>query len=221
MKGYRQSHPQTQGLVLLHGLFRTKRSMRRMEVEGVRRGYEVLNVGYPSRKFCVEDLSQRVLVQIQEWQEKHQIKHLCFITHSMGGILLRQMATVVSKSTSCRAVLLGPPNQGSELADFLGNLAWYRWLNGPAGMELGTSSVLLMETEAAQCIDIGVIAGTRSSDPLGGALLPVPNDGRVTVERTKLLGMKDHLVLPVTHTFMMNDSRVIQASFKFLKEMHF
>lgn len=209
------------GLVLLHGLFRSPRSMARMAKRGEEEGYEVFNVGYPSRQECIEELTGIVRKQIERWQEIEGVTSLNFVTHSLGGIILRHLAPTIMKGQKGRAVMLGAPNQGSELADYLMDIHWFRWLNGPAGTQLGTQSKAISENLAVQVLDIGIIAGTRSSDPLGSALLPKPNDGRVTVERTRLEGMKDHLVLPVTHTFMMNDPTVIDATFRFLEQGKF
>ena len=118
--------------------------------------------------------------------------------------------------------MLGPPSGGSELADRLGGLAPYRWTFGPAGAQLATrrDPALLALLGPASC-PVGVIAGTRAFDPLGWLLLPRPNDGRVAVARTRLPGMTDHLVLPVTHTLMMRSLVVIAQTLHFLGQGRF
>lgn len=118
--------------------------------------------------------------------------------------------------------MLGTPNHGSEVADFLGNLAVFKRIYGPAGQQLLTSTLTDVQAQVPEVdFELGIIAGTRTIDPLGSYVIGKPSDGRVSVESTKLVGMSAHLILPVTHTFMPRNRRVIREVHKFLKTGQF
>jgi hypothetical protein len=187
-------------------------------------GYVVLNLGYPSRSATIPSLAARVAEQIHDW---HPAERLDFVTHSLGGILLR--AAVASGALPSarirRAVMLGPPNAGSELADRLpavplfGRL--YARMTGPAGSQLGTAATGFLAQLPAVSFETGVIAGTRSWNPFFSALLAAPNDGKVRVERTRVTGMRDFLEVPCWHPLLMRPAIVHEQVIHFLNTGHF
>ena len=134
----------------------------------------------------------------------------------MGGILLRQLVADRHIVNPSRVVMLAPPNAGSELVDRFGEVRLFRWFNGPAGGELGTSASATPLRLGPAAFELGVIAGTRSINPVLSALIPGEDDGKVAVTRARLNGMSDFVKLPCTHTLMMHDRSVQDQTLRFL-----
>lgn len=204
-------------VVLLHGLNRTERAMRPLQRALEQEGYHVVNNGYPSRDKPIEALMPYLDKAIDDC---HGSSPVHFVTHSMGGVLVRVYFADHSLADLGRVVMLGPPNHGSEIVDLFGGYKWFEILNGPAGIQLGTSENFFVKLGAVD-YDVGVVAGDRSINLLLSQMLPKPNDGKVSVESTYVDGMSDHITLPVTHTFMMRDVQVIEQIIAFLKSSKF
>ena len=183
------------------------------------RGYLTVNVNYPSTKYSIDKLAQNTISKALKQCPKHTKIH--FVTHSMGGILVRQYLRENCIKNIGRVVMLGPPNKGSQVVDKMSNVLGFKLMNGPAGMQLGTNLTSVPNTLGAADFELGIIAGTQSISPLLSLMLPKPNDGKVAVENTKLEGMTDCIELPVTHTFMMNNKSVIAQTLHFLENGRF
>ena len=211
-------------VVLLHGLGRSARSMRAVERALVQRGRRVLNIDYPSRTADIDTLAADVARQTREWANGEPTD---FVTHSLGGILLRVAVQrgYLSLDRIGRVVMLGPPNAGSELADILPRVLGFGWLyrrfTGPAGLELGTGENGVPRRLPPVSFDVGVIAGSRSYNPLFSAILGDASDGKVRVENARVEGMRDFLVVPHWHPLLMIAPSVVAQVVHYLESGSF
>lgn len=180
-----------------------------------REGYAVLNLNYPSTTLPIEEIVEVIHPEIAAFAGNDPVH---FVGYSMGGLVIRAYLKRHRPPQLGRVVMLGTPNHGSEVADFLKNWALYRHNYGPAGQQIGTDLAVPEGLFGAVDYPLGIIAGTRSFDPLCYYLLPRPHDGKVTVESTKLEGMSAHITLPVSHTWMPYDRKVQHLAATFLKQ---
>lgn len=206
-------------VILLHGLVRTDRSMLKMEEALVEEGYHVINRSYPSRDHPIKTLATLAITPALESCSAHGPVN--FVTHSLGGILVRQYLSTHNIRALKRVVMLGPPNQGSEAVDQLGDLPGFHYVFGEAGLQLGTGPLSTPNRLGSAHFDVGIIAGTRSINGPLSMLIPGADDGAVALARTHLTGMNDHMAMPVTHSFMMQNKAVIAQVIFYLEHGHF
>ena len=206
-------------VVLLHGLARSSKAMNKMEKALRQDGYTVINHDYPSTSATIEDLAKQVF-KIVEPQIKNA-KTVHFVTHSMGGIILRHHLQDHHLPNLGRVVMLAPPSQGSEVTDKLGSAFLYQWINGPAGNQLGTGTnshpLRLKEPD----FELGIIAGDRSINPILSMLIPGPDDGKVSLARVKPTTYTDYYQLHATHPCMAWNNKVITQTKHFLEHSQF
>jgi triacylglycerol lipase len=209
-------------VILLHGMARSSASMETMAEALDAAGFTAINIDYPSREYPIEELAPMAIGEgLLLCEAAGATEQVHFVAHSLGGILVRKYLKDNEIGTLGRVVMLGPPNQGSKAVDELGDLPGVDWLNGPAGRQLGKGPESVPLQLGAANFELGIIAGNRTIDPITSAVLDDPDDGKVSVEDTKLEGMDDFIVVEHSHAFMMRLERPIELTIQFLNTGRF
>jgi pimeloyl-ACP methyl ester carboxylesterase len=208
-----------QAVLLLHGLVRTRFSMRRIQRALDEAGYVTLAESYPSRSRDIQSLARWLAPRFADYRARYHRVHL--LGHSLGGIIARALLRADPRADPASLVMLGPPNRGSALAERLFEKGLLRWFYGPAGQDLRSPKVIEAICAQPQCPTL-IIAGTRGFDPrnptsyIGRRLLEAPHDGTVTVAETTLEGPNiEHCQVDETHTFLPSNHASIEHALRF------
>ncbi|MCH9757307.1 MAG: alpha/beta hydrolase [Gammaproteobacteria bacterium] len=204
---------ETNCVVLLHGLGRSHHAMSGVEATLKKHHYLVVNQSYPSTKLSINTLANQYIEPMINQCLAQQPKHIMFITHSLGGIILEKYLENHTIPRLSRIVMLSPPHHGSPLADLLHHTWLFQKIMGPAGQELTTH---LIHTPPHSKVQLGIIAGSFNLIPFSNYFFHGKNDGKVSISSAKTERMTDFIVLPVNHTFMMNNYFVQQQILTFL-----
>ncbi|MGJ8698246.1 MAG: esterase/lipase family protein [Verrucomicrobiaceae bacterium] len=202
-------------VVLLHGLWRSVWAMEGLARVLNEAGYESVNVPYASFRKPMAEIVEDVAEELRRVEDG---KRVHFVTHSMGGIVVRHLAERYPELVTGRLVLLAPPNQGSEIIDWLEDFAPSHWAFGPGGMALSTGKVKGVVPGFREDHEVAVIMGRKQAVPFFRELLDSENDGIVSVEGGKVEGMSDFRVVDGDHTFLMAEEEVRAHVLCYLRE---
>ena len=208
--------PEAERVGLLHGLGRSARAMRRLAARFEQAGFVTTSIGYESTSQTLDEIVADVDGALADCCA--DATRVNFVTHSLGGIVLRAWVAREGAGRVGRVVMLGPPNHGSEWVDRLGGLGF---LLGPTGRRLGTgpdSAPGELNALGPVPFEVGVIAGDSNFNWVGSWVLEGPDDGTVSVASTRLDGMRDFIVVPVSHSWMMYDAAVAQQAIAFVRD---
>ncbi len=213
---------EAQVVVLLHGLARKPSSMTKLAKALRAQGFQVCNVGYPSTEYSIETLTKESVLPAVQQCVRDLSRPIHFVSHSMGGIVVRELRAIAPELHFGRVVMLGPPNRGSEIADKLVSLNLLHFIVPPAGLELGTSPDAVPIALGPVDFEVGIIAGTSTISPMRSLfLLRGDDDGTVAVESAKIEGMRDFLLVPAVHPFLMKNQEVIAQTIHFIETGQF
>ena len=199
-------------VVLLHGLWRSVWAMDGVAEYLHGEGFETLNVPYASFRKPLDEIIEDVAAEIGKSE-----KTTHFVTHSMGGIVVRLLADRFPELVTGKIAMLAPPNQGSEIIDWLSDSFVGRWALGPGGMAMSTQKTPLEIPGFKLGNEVMVIMGESNPMPLFRFLLDEENDGIVSVEKGKVEGMSKFRVRPGDHTFIMGRPEIQVEVGEFLK----
>ena len=221
----RQGACEESTVILLHGLMRSRSSMASLGEFLAGHGYRVVNVSYASSRASLADHADALASIVRHLDASGEVH---FVAHSLGSLVVRRFLAahlgddgiLGNRIELGRVVMLGPPNRGSQLARRAARLPMFTLVVGPSVDTLIQEESDLPQLDRETC-EIGVIAGGRGSEQGFNPFIPGDDDLIVAVEETRLVGASDFLVLPVVHTYMMNDRRVQQQTLQFLRSGRF
>lgn len=202
-------------VVILHGIVRSSSHMTDLAEYLNAQGYDVINLDYPSTDHTLEELVEDIHSKLSKKMPQNKTVH--FVGYSMGGILVRALIHKHMPKNLGRVVQLAPPNNGSEVADFLKQNWLYQKIYGPAGQQLTTDQTEIKHLFGKIDYELGIIAGNSTIDPLSSFIIPEDDDGKVSIASTKLQGMKDHIIVPASHTLFPGNKTVQEQTYFFLK----
>ena len=203
-----------EAVILLHGIGRNARSMGSLARYFEKAGYHTICVAYPSTSATIESIAREYIAPAVS--QCRGFRHIHFITHSMGGIVARQYLQHNSLPQGSRMVMLSPPNSGADLVEALKQYEFFEKV-GPGARQLGKDEYSIIPSLKPLKLEVGVITGDLSLNPIFSSMLPGPDDGMVTVDGARLPEMKDFLVVPTDHIFIKRDFDVIRQTAHFIE----
>jgi pimeloyl-ACP methyl ester carboxylesterase len=216
------SQPAKHDIILLHGLMRTRGSMMPLEKKLVEASFdEVIRFSYASTRGSIADHAKALRDVLEHLPKDTEFS---FVGHSMGNIVVRRMLGDLEKDDPagildrCRSmVMLGPPNQGADIARNLARTGLFGLVTGKGGMELGPHWEELEKGLATPSFPFAIIAGDLSHNPIQNPLVEGSSDLVVSVEEAKLEGAEYLKTVPVLHSVLMNDETVQTETLDFIK----
>jgi len=216
-----QDHPKlNECVILMHGFGDIKLSMSFLENECQKKGYATFNLGYSTAGETISSLSEKLLTDMIKKCRKKGFSKIHFVTHSMGGLIVRYYLQNNELPEGSRIVMLSPPNKGTEVADFLKTNVLYKLFTGDVGQELCTDSQIIRNLKELN-IEIGIIAGNKSYNPFFSEIIQGEDDGRISTENTKLEEMTDFLIVNDSHLTIKHRQEVSEQMVYFLRNGNF
>jgi hypothetical protein len=220
--------PPDEVVLLVHGLFRSKDCMRPIAEEVQRSNLAspdkkrvCISINYASTRDPIAQHSEALRELIENLPGQPQIS---FVGHSLGNIVFRYSIGEWQRNGDPknvlprlhRAVMLGPPNQGSSFAASLSRVGLFESITGSTGMHLGPAWKQIQDALGTPPCPFAIVVGDISESMIQNPLLEGPSDGVVTTNEAYLEGASEVITVPVVHSFLMSDSNAISATVRFL-----
>ena len=209
------THASEHLVILIHGWGRTHAMFDEMEAALEAEDFEVLSFSYPSTRAPISAHATALEGLIADL---HGIRRVSFVTHSLGGLVLRRMLaeppTFPNDVDLHRAVLVAAPNQGAELAEILQDFPPLHWIGGPVAAELTPQAVAGLP---APSIPFIVVSGVREHGEGWNPLVAGADDGIVSLRESRLEGAEESHIVNALHTFVATDPETIRLTLAFLE----
>lgn len=204
-------------VVLIPGLLSSFLSMSKINEAFKEAGFKTIYFRYSWLKYSPADIANQFLAKLIKTHCTDVKKKINFISHSTGGLILYQYLKHNKDLRFNRAVMIAPPFGGSELVNWFERyFGWICRKLGPTYAALALSNI--HSAQPVSQIELGIIAGASSVNPLSYFLINGQNDGFVSIESTKMPGAKEHVVVPLSHYFLLLNGNVIAKTVSFIKQ---
>ncbi|MCG8671408.1 MAG: hypothetical protein MI867_18535 [Pseudomonadales bacterium] len=205
-------------VILLHGLGRSDMAMWLLEHRLENAGYKVFSIDYDSIQQTPNQVLGSVFSDIEKCCKEAEAT-IHFVGHSLGGLIIRAYLGQHDVKNLGKVVLIGSPSNGTPVVDKYRD-SWWMQFAGEMTLALGTDDNGFAKSLPKPDYSLGVIAGTveRSSND---EIIPGADDGLVPVESTKIEGMSDFILLPISHSAMRYDADVAAQTITYLRNGSF
>jgi len=204
-------------VIVLHGLGEGRDSMKPLVAHlRTTMNATVLTFGYASTKAAIADHGRALAAVVTGLPTAESIS---FVGHSLGNLVVRSWMAQAREAELARVnrmVMLGPPNQGSDLAKMAAKVWVLAALSDGAARDLVVDWHKVAPTLPAPQCPFGIVAGGKGDGAGYSMLLDGDDDAVVRVDETRLDGADDFLLVPVHHAAMMKHPAVQQAVSSFL-----
>ena len=207
-------------IVLIHGIHGERSDLSLLNEKLQQKGFKTYNFHYPSTKYPIEKLSSNYLKPFLA-KLNSQNQSISFLTHSMGGILLRHYLYKNKDIDIEKIIMLAPPNKGSDLVDIFGNNFIFKKRYGPAGQQIGTDLEQNLHLSNLEEYKVGIIAGDKTDHPYFSIFIPGKDDGKVALTNTFIDSDFDFLIVPCGHETILKSKIVLRAVDNYLKKGEF
>lgn len=216
--GLPKNEPGKEKIILVHGYGRTASAMNTYESYFEKHGYQVFSIGYGSLTQEIGDIQNEFDAKVDQVLNDIDDR-VHFVGHSMGGLMIRSYLGKKRPKNMGNVVIVGSPSQGTEAVEYLRS-KWYFPLLGPALPSLSTRNSAFLSSLIKPNYNLGVIAG-KVSYGNRSQMFTGENDGLVSVESTKVEGMKDFVLMPESHYSLRQSEEVMKQILHFLRAAEF
>ncbi|WP_040506903.1 alpha/beta fold hydrolase [Leptospira wolbachii] len=207
--------PSQECIVLVHGYLRSSNHLRHLRDFLIQKGFYVVSIDYPSTTLSIQEIADSYLSS--QISDHCQDKKIHFVTHSLGGVIVRYYLKTNQIKNLGRVIMLAPPNQGSEIADLLSQFKFLNSFFGPILAQIKTDPSSFVHSLGLPNFEFAIITGDFTLDPISSFIIPGIDDGRVSVSNTILENRKDFLIVERSHNYIMDAPEVQDAILTYIQ----
>lgn len=203
---------------VIHGYGNPKSIMNKIYKDVKKAGFVVENYAYPGLYVELDTIGKQLYLDVM----KDGVDSVSFVTHSMGGLVVRAMLKYSGTDKNFpkifRIVMIAPPNRGADIADFFKAADGIKVLLGPNVEKMETDSTSYANQLPIPCnSEVGIIVGVRKKERGYNLFIPGNNDGLLAPKRVYLGNEKDVVILNYGHLSLIKRKAPRKLVIEFLR----